>query len=114
MRQKQKSKTYDPAWLVVLVLVAALLVCLVVSHPLRLQLGGKWSVPLVGLAFLAAVYLQPPVQRTISRWRSERRDLAEKRWWRERDKRLQEAIIRDEAVRQGKIQRERKRSSKHK
>lgn len=114
LRQKQKSKTYDPGWLFILVLVAALLVCLVVSHPLRLQLGGKWSLPLVGLALLAAIYLQPPVQRALYRWRSERRDRAEKLWWREREKRLQEALIRDEAIRQGRIQRERSRSSKKK
>jgi hypothetical protein len=81
---------------------------LLFSPYLRYQLGGKWSVPLIGFGFLIVLYLQPPVARWIHQWRADRRDEAEKRWWRERDKREQQAQLRAEALRLGKIQRDEK------
>ncbi len=108
MHQRQKSKTFDLGWFLVLVLVAALFVCLVISQGLRHQIGGKWSLPLVGLALAITIYLQPPVQVVVRRWREDRRDEAEKRWWREREERERAAHIRTEALREGKIRRESK------
>lgn len=112
MRQKQTTKTYDPGWLFLLVLVASLFGCLVASQPLRYQIGGKWSLPLVGAALIATIYLQPPIQQHIKRWRADQRDEAEKRWWRDRDKREQQALLRAEAIREGKIKREELRKKK--
>ncbi len=109
MPQKQKVKIESPGWLLVLIVVVVLFICLIVSKPLRYQLGGKWSLPLIGVALLAVLYIQPAVQRAVTRWRSDRRDEAEKRWWKERERRLQEGLIRDEAIRNGKISRERHR-----
>jgi hypothetical protein len=44
----------------------------------------------------------------VRRWREDHRDEAEKRWWREREERERAAHIRTEALREGKIRRERK------
>ncbi|WP_309707532.1 hypothetical protein [Armatimonas sp.] len=44
----------------------------------------------------------------MRRWREDRRDEAEKRWWREREERERAAHIRTEALREGKIRRESK------
>jgi hypothetical protein len=108
MQQRQKPKTFDLGWFLVLVLVTALFACLVVSQELRFQIGGKWSLPLVGTALAITIYLQPPVQVAVRRWREDHRDEAEKRWWREREERERAAHIRTEALREGKIRRERK------
>ena len=108
MQNRQRSKTFDLGWFLVLVLVAALFVCLVVSQGLRYQIGGKWSLPLVGLALAITIYLQPFVQVIVRHWREDYRDEAEKRWWRQREARERAAHIRTEALREGKPKRERR------
>ena len=109
-RQKQKSKTGEIIWLVILLLVGFLFLSLLISPQLRFQLGGKWSLPLIGMAFLSVLYLQPVVSRRVQRWRSDQRDEAEKRWWRERDRREKAAQLRIEALRHEQVRRdERKR-----
>lgn len=108
MRQKRRSSSSDAIWILILIIVGALFACLLVSPYLRYQLGGKWSLPMIGIAFLIVLYLQPPVARRVHQWRADQRDEAEKRWWRERDKREQQAQLRAEALRLGKIQRDKK------
>jgi hypothetical protein len=106
MRQRRRSKSEDSVWFLILIVVGLLFLCLLISPYLRFQLGGKWSLPLIGLAFLIVLYLQPPVARWLHQWRADRRDAAEKRWWRERDIREQQAQLRAEALRLGKISRD--------
>ena len=109
MRQAKKSNNSEIGWFLILLLVSFLFLCLLFLPPLRYQLGGKWSLPLIGVAFVMVFYLQPSVAHRVHRWRSDRRDEAEKRWWRERDKREQAAQLRIEALRHEKIQRESRR-----
>lgn len=103
--QRRTNQTHDIAWGLVLLLTGGLFACLVASQEFRFQLGGKWSVPFVGVAFVIVVYLQPTCQRAIKRWVEYRQDQAEKRWWAERDKRERAAQIRTESLRSGKIPR---------
>jgi hypothetical protein len=114
MRQKRKSKTGEVSWFIILLLVAFLFIWLLLSPQLRYQLGGKWSLPMIGLAFLIVLYLQPEVAARVHRWRADRRDEAEKRWWRERDQRERAAQVRTEAFRQGHLKREERRTRKKK
>ena len=109
MRQAKKSNNSEIGWFLILLLVSFLFLCLLFLPLLRYQLGGKWSVPLIGVAFVIVLYLQPSVAHWVHRWRSDRRDEAEKRWWRERDKREQAAQLRIEALRHEKVQRESRR-----
>lgn len=101
--QRRKNRTSDIIWASLLAVVGCLFVYVVFSPELRRQLGGKWSVPFVGVAFLLMIYLQPTIQRMMRRWSEHRRDLAEKKWWAEREKRERAAHIRTEAMRKGKI-----------
>lgn len=109
MRQAKKTNNTEIGWFLILLLVSFLFLCLLFLPPLRYQLGGKWSVPLIGVAFIMVIYLQPSVAHRVHRWRSDRRDEAEKRWWRERDKREQAALLRIEALRHEKVQRQSRR-----
>ncbi|WP_395092918.1 hypothetical protein [Armatimonas sp.] len=109
MRQMRKSKNTEVGWFLILLLVGVLFICLLLLPQLRHQQGGKWSLPLIGVAFVIVLYLQPSVAHRVHRWRSDRRDEAEKRWWRERDKREQAAQLRIEALRHEKVQRESRR-----
>lgn len=109
MRQAKKSKNIEVGWFLILLLVSFLFLFLLFLPQLRYQLGGKWSLPLIGIAFVMVLYLQPSVAHRVHRWRSDRRDEAEKRWWRERDKREQAAQLRIEALRHEKVQRESRR-----
>jgi len=104
MRRREANRTAELGWRVVLVVVAVLFVCLLASQQLRFRIGGKWSVPFVGAALLVVIYLQPAVQRVVRKWNKERRDEAERRWWRERDLRERQALLRTEKLRQEKAQ----------
>jgi hypothetical protein len=112
MRQRKKAKNNDYIWLIVLVMIGVLFVCLLFSQPLRSQIGGKWSLPLIGMAFLAVLYLQPPIARRVHRWREDQRDEAEKRWWAERDRRERAALLRVEALRHDKTRERSRRREK--
>lgn len=109
LSRTERARNEEKVWFGILILVGLLFACLLFSPYLRYQLGGKWSLPLIGIAFLIVLYLQPGVMRFVHQWRAERRDAAEKRWWRERDLREQRASLRTEAMRQGKIERRRRR-----
>lgn len=107
MRRREANRTTELGWQIVLATVGILLVCLLASQQLRFRIGGKWSVPFVGAAFIVVVYLQPSVQRIVRRWNKERRDEAERRWWRERDLRERQALLKTERLRQEKAQKNR-------
>lgn len=107
MRRREANRTTELGWQIVLAAVGILLVCLLASQQLRFRIGGKWSVPFVGAAFIVVVYLQPAVQRMVRRWNKERRDEAERRWWRERDLRERQALLKTERLRQEKAQKNR-------
>ena len=102
---RRRHRTDEIIWATILALVGCLLACLIASQTFRFQIGGKWSVPLVGIAFLIVMYLQPAAQRVVKHWVELRRDQAEKRWWAEREKRERAALIKSESMRQGKTHR---------
>ena len=111
-RQKQKERISEVSWFIILLMVGVTFILILISPFIRYQLGGKWSVPVITLAFLSVLYLQPRVSRHIRQWHRNRRDEADDRWWRERDKREQAAHLRTEALRLGKIRRDEKRKKK--